>query len=81
MSAARFRMSAAAALDSSNVYVSICDAGMVAIVTATTSPNATAQNNTPDVLEGNLPTPFSAATVPQGSQPGTQYPVFLFVGQ
>jgi len=81
MTAARFRMSAAAALDSSNVYVSVCDAGLVAIVTATTSPNSTAQNNTPDVLQGNLPTPFSAVTVPPGSPPGTQYPVFLFVGQ
>jgi len=77
---ARFRMSAAAAVDSSRVYASICDSGTVAIVNTTTASTATGGTNTPDTLVGDLPAPFSAATVPSG-EPAPQNPVFLLTGQ
>jgi DNA-binding beta-propeller fold protein YncE len=56
----RFRMFTTAAADSSHVYVSICDAGIVADIDATTSPIATTGSNTPDTLAANIPTPLAA---------------------
>jgi YVTN family beta-propeller protein len=79
-SSARFRMSAAAAADSSHVYSSVCDAGAVAIVATTTSSIAV-NGNTPDTLVTDLPTPFSAGAPGSNGQPATQTPIFLFTGQ
>jgi hypothetical protein len=53
----RFRLFAAAAADSSHVYVSICDAGTVADIDATTSSISTGGTNTPDTLITDLPAP------------------------
>jgi len=78
--AARFRMFAAAAVGSTRVYASLCDSGNVAIISTTTSTTATGGTNTPDVLEGDLPAPFSAAAVPSG-EPAPQNPIFLLTGQ
>ena len=79
--AARFRMSAVAAADSSRVYASICDAGVVAIVNTTTSSIATGGTNTPDTLVKDLLAPFSAAPAQSGQEPPLQNPVFLLIGQ
>ena len=77
----RFRMFTAASADSSHVYVSICDAGAIADVAATTSSVAAGATNTPDTLISDLPTPFSAANPGSNGQPSTQNPVFLLTGQ
>jgi YVTN family beta-propeller protein len=78
---ARFRMSAAAAVDSSRVYASMCDGGWVAIVNTTTNTIATGQNNSTDTLVTDLPTPFSAAAPGANGEPPLQNPVFLLTGQ
>jgi DNA-binding beta-propeller fold protein YncE len=78
---ARFRMSAAAAADSSRVYASVCDGGFVAIVNTTTSTIATGATNTPDTLVTDLDTPFSAAKAGANGQPPLQNPIFLLSGQ
>jgi DNA-binding beta-propeller fold protein YncE len=73
---ARFRMSAAAAADSSRVYSSLCDGGSVAIINTKTSSISTGGNNTTDTLVLDLPAPFSAAGA------GTaQNPIWLLTGQ
>lgn len=78
----RFRMFAAAAADSSHVYVSICDAGAIAdISTTTSSVAASSSNNTPDILITDIPTPFSAGAPGANGEPATQSPVFLLTGQ
>ena len=78
----RFRMSAAPAADSSHVYVSICDAGAIADVTATTSSVATGGTNGIDQLVNDLLPPFSAGPPnPNTGEPPPQSPIFLLTGQ
>jgi len=57
--AARFRMSAAAAADSSHVYVSMCDARAIADIDATTSTITAGGSNSTDVLVADLSPPFA----------------------
>jgi DNA-binding beta-propeller fold protein YncE len=78
---ARFRMSAAAAADSSRVYASMCDGGAVAIIDSTTSTLSTTGNNTPDTLVTDLLAPFSAGPPQANGEPLPQSPVFLLSGQ
>lgn len=61
---ARFRIFTTAASDSSHVYVSICDAGIVADINATTSSIATSGSNTPDTLAANILAPLAACAGP-----------------
>ncbi len=69
-STARFRVSTAAAADSSRVYVGRCDAGDAAIIRTS--------DDTPLL---NLPAPVSAFPPPQpGGQPPRQNPVFVVAG-
>ena len=77
---ARFRMFAAASVDGSRVYASMCDGGVVAIINTTTSTIATGQNNSEDTLVTDLTAPFSATPVTSGVPP-PQSPVFLVTGQ
>lgn len=70
-SSARFRMFTTAAADSSHVYVSICDAGVVADIAATTSTVATGGTNTPDTLAANVPAPFAACSGTSCPPPAT----------
>jgi YVTN family beta-propeller protein len=58
-SSTRFRMSAAAAADSSHVYAAICDAGVVADISTTTSSISTGGTNTPDKLATDITAPFA----------------------
>jgi hypothetical protein len=53
----RFRMFATAAVDSSHVYVSICDAGAIADISTATSSNSTGGTNAGDQLVTNLVSP------------------------
>jgi DNA-binding beta-propeller fold protein YncE len=77
---ARFRMSAAAATNSSRVYASMCDGGSVAIIATVTNTIAVGVN-APDTLVTALPAPFSAAAAPGNGEPPLQNPVFLLAGQ
>jgi hypothetical protein len=76
----RFRLSTAAAADSSRVYVGVCDAGSVAIINTTTNTIAVG-GNVPDTLVTNLPAPFGAGIPPANSEPPAQNPIFLLTGQ
>jgi hypothetical protein len=66
----RFRMSAAAANDSSHVYASICDSGTIADIVTNTSSIAEGAN-TPDTLVADLAAPFSACGIPSCSTVAT----------
>jgi len=78
--AARFRVSAVAAADSSRVYVSVCDSGSVAIVNTTDSNTNNPAGNIPaDTLLLDLATPFGIGTT-SNSLP-QQNPLFLLPGQ
>jgi DNA-binding beta-propeller fold protein YncE len=78
--AARFRVSAVAAADSTRVYVSVCDAGAVAIINTTDSNTNNPAGNIPaDTLVLDLATPFGIGT-PSNSLP-QQNPIYLFSGQ
>src|SRR5258708_1357096 len=76
----RFRLSTAAAADSSRVYVGVCDAGSFAIINTTTNTIAVG-GNVPDTLVPNLPAPFGAGIPPANSEPPAQNPIFLLTGQ
>jgi hypothetical protein len=76
----RFRVFTTASVDSSRVYVSMCDAGSIAIVTTTTS-SISPGGNTPDTLVTDLAAPFSAGSSSNGGEPPPQNPVFLLTGQ
>jgi YVTN family beta-propeller protein len=77
----RFRVFTVAAADSSRVYVSICDAGVVAVINNTGSnTNNSGEPIPPDTLVTDLPGPDSAAEQGNG-QPAPQSPIFLFMGQ
>ena len=78
---ARFRMSAVAAPDSSRMYSSLCDGGLVAIVNTTTSTIAAGGTNTPDQLVTDLPAPIGSGPPQSNQQPPLQNPVFLLTGQ
>jgi YVTN family beta-propeller protein len=78
---ARFRLFAAAASDSSRVYMGYCDAGSTAIIRTTpnTSPGS---ENSGDYLVTSLNAPVSALTPPApGMQPPPQNPVFVLTAQ
>src|SRR5499427_4287754 len=57
----RFRMFTTSSSDSSHVYVSMCDAGAIAVV-ATTTNTINQGTNTPDTLVNNIATPFGACS-------------------
>jgi len=78
--AARFRVSAVAAADSSRVYVSVCDAGSVAIVNTTDSNTNNPGTNIPaDTLVLDLQTPFGIGTTSNALP--QQNPIFLLPGR
>jgi len=77
---ARFRMYTTASSDSSHVYVSICDAGVIADIATNTSSNANG-TNAGDRLVTDVLTPFSAAPPGTNGQPPPQNPIFLLTGQ
>jgi hypothetical protein len=58
---ARFRMFTTSSSDSSHVYVSMCDAGAIAIV-ATTTNSINQGTNAPDTLVNNIAAPFGACS-------------------
>jgi DNA-binding beta-propeller fold protein YncE len=68
----RFRTSIASSVDSSKVYVSVCDAGTTYVIRTT--------NNTV-VLPNGMSSPVSAYTATTGLQPPPQNPVLVLTSQ
>ncbi len=79
----RFRVFAAAAVDSSRVYVSMCDAGAIAVVNTTdnNANNANSGSIPADTVITDLPAAFSAGAIQPNGEPPNQNPIFLLVGQ
>jgi DNA-binding beta-propeller fold protein YncE len=81
--ATRFRVFTTSASDSSRVYVSMCDAGAIAVINTTNSNN---NNNNPggivaDTLAVDLLAAFGAGPVLSTGQPAPQSPIFMLPGQ
>ncbi len=79
-SSTRFRVFTTAAVDGTHVYVSMCDAGVVADID-TTNGNINGGGTPADTLIADLPTPFSAGASQSNGEPPNQNPIFLFTGQ
>jgi DNA-binding beta-propeller fold protein YncE len=79
--ATRFRVFTTAAADSSAVYVSMCDAGAVAVINTTDSnTNGTVGSGTPaDSLVTDLPAAYAGPSQTSGSP--LQNPIFMLTGQ
>ncbi len=78
----RFRVFAAAASDSSRVYVSMCDAGAIAVVnTQDSNANNPGGATEADTLVTDLPAAFSAGAIQPNGEPPNQSPIFLLAGQ
>jgi YVTN family beta-propeller protein len=79
----RFRMFTATAADSSSVYVSSCDAGVIAAINTTdNNANGAGGSGTPaNTLVTDLPTPFSNGAIQANGEPPNQNPLFLLTGQ
>ena len=75
----RFRLSTTSAADSSNVYVAMCDAGSVAIISPATS--TISVNGTNDTLIMDLAAPFGAGFPLGNGEPPPQNPIFMLSGQ
>lgn len=77
----RFRVFTVASEDSNRVYVSMCDAGAVAVVNTTGNNINNPQNGTPaDTVVVDLLAAFSGPTQATG-EPPPQNPIFLLTGQ
>src|ERR1700722_16440682 len=77
----RFRMFTASSIDSTHVYVSICDAGVIADIDTVTSSISTGGSNNPDTVITNIAPPFSSGPIQLDGEPLNQSPVFLLTGQ
>jgi YVTN family beta-propeller protein len=81
--ATRFRIFTTASVDSSHVYVSMCDAGYIAdIITTGSNTNGSGDSGIlPDTLITDLPTAFGAGPIQANGYPANQNPIFLMPGQ
>jgi YVTN family beta-propeller protein len=79
----RFRVFTTAAVDSSHVYVSMCDAGVIAdVITTNSNANGTGDNGTPaDTVIADLPTAFGNGPTQSNGEPPNQNPIFMLTGQ
>ena len=76
----RFRVFTTAAADSSAVYVSMCDAGVIAVIN-TNNNSANGSGIPADALITDLPAPFSNGPAQANGEPANQNPIFLLTGQ
>ena len=77
----RFRLSTAAAADSSNVYIGICDAGTVAVIATASSSVAQNGGNVSDALTLDLQAPFGSGFPLSNGEPPPMNPIFMLPGQ
>ena len=81
-STTRFRVFDTAAQDSSRVYVSMCDAGAIAVVNTTdNNANNPGSPSVADTVVTDLPAAFSAGAIQSNGEPPNQNPIFLLTGQ
>jgi YVTN family beta-propeller protein len=82
-STTRFRVFTTASKDGSRVYVSMCDAGAIAVVNTTdnNANNAGGSAAPADTLVTDLPAAFSSGTIQSNGEPPNQSPIFLLTGQ
>ena len=81
--ATRFRVFTTAAVDSSHVYVSMCDAGAIAdVITTNSNANGTGDSGMPaDTVIADLPTAFGNGPTQSNGEPPNQNPIFMLTGQ
>jgi DNA-binding beta-propeller fold protein YncE len=78
----RFRVFTTASVDSTRVYVSMCDAGAVAVINTTGSNSNNPGSGTPaDTVTTDLPAAFSNGAAQSNGLPPNQNPIFLLTGQ
>jgi len=78
----RFRVFTTSAADSSRVYVSMCDAGAIAVINTTdNNANNPGAPGFADTLVTDLPAAFSAGAIQPNGEPPNQNPIFLLAGQ
>ena len=80
-STTRFRIFTTSSPDSSRVYVSMCDAGAIAVINTTNSnANNPGGGTPPDTLVTDLPAAFSAGPIQSNGEPPNQNPIFMLAG-
>jgi YVTN family beta-propeller protein len=79
----RFRVFTVTSVDSSRVYVSMCDAGAIAVInTLDNNANNPSNTSTPaDSVITDLPAPYSVGAIQANGEPPLQNPIFLLPGQ
>ncbi len=79
----RFRVFTTSSVDSSRVYVGICDAGAVAVVnTLDNNVNDPTNTSSPaNTVITDLPAAFSHGAIQANGEPPNQNPIFLLTGQ
>ena len=79
----RFRVFTTSSSDSTRVYVSMCDAGAIAVINTTNSNiDNTGGSGTPaDTVVTDLPAAFSAGAIQPNGLPPNQNPIFMLSGQ
>jgi YVTN family beta-propeller protein len=79
----RFRVFTTSSVDSSRVYVSMCDAGAIAVInTLDNNVNDPASTSSPaNTVITDLPAPFSHGAIQANGEPPNQNPIFLLTGQ
>jgi len=81
-SSTRFRVFTTSSADSSRVYVSMCDAGAIAVINTTNSnTNNPGGGTPPDTLVTDLPAAFSAGPIQSNGEPPNQNPIFMLAGR
>jgi DNA-binding beta-propeller fold protein YncE len=80
---ARFRVFTTSSVDSSRVYVSMCDAGAIAVInTLDDNVNDPTNISSPaDTVITDLPAAFSHGPIQANGEPPNQNPIFLLTGQ
>ncbi|MGA7219692.1 MAG: hypothetical protein WBX38_15335 [Candidatus Sulfotelmatobacter sp.] len=79
----RFRIFTVASVDSTRVFVSMCDGGAIAVIDTTDSNanNTGGSGTSADTVVTDLPAAFSAGAAQANGEPPNQNPIFLLTGQ
>jgi DNA-binding beta-propeller fold protein YncE len=79
----RFRVFTTSSADSSRVYVSMCDAGAVAVINTLDNNvnNPTNTSSPANTVITDLPAAFSHGAIQANGEPPNQNPIFLLTGQ
>ncbi len=79
---ARFRVFTTASEDSTRVYVSMCDAGAIAVINTTDgNANGSGSGQPADTVVTDLPAAFGNGPAQGNGEPANQNPLFMLAGQ